>query len=192
MNKLLYLLPLLIVIFACGEQPRQNSQDGSHTILTPASVQTTSTQTVIHPTQTPLQNNYSNSKYGYSLDYPSYYSVSVISDEYVELGEKIVIEVWDRDPTAPYGDGPVIESITDVQLSSGYSAKLLTGYIGAVGGYIPQQFRRYIVKRNSFYFVVTLYALGLNVTEGNVSQIEELDHDDISPFDSIVSSMLFR
>ena len=140
------------------------------------------------PTQIPSWNTYNNPKYGYSLDYPDFYNVVTVSDEYVEIGDKIVISVWNIDPTAPLGDGPVIESTTDVQLS-GYSAKLLTGYIGSVGGYIPQQFRRFVVERNGSYFVVTLYALGLHATEGDVSQRAQLNPEDISLFDNMVTSM---
>lgn len=149
---------------------------------------TTFLETPIPPTQIPSWNNYNNPKYGYSLDYPDFYNVVTVSDEYVEIGDKIVISVWNIDPTASLGDGPVIESTTGVQLS-GYSAKLLTGYIGSVGGYIPQQFRRFIVERKGSHFVVTLYALGLHVTEGDVSQIAQLDPQDIYLFDSMVTSM---
>lgn len=144
--------------------------------------------TPIPSTQAPSWNVYNNQKYGYSLGYPGFYNAVAVSDEYVEIGDKIVVAVWNMDPTAPLGDGPVIESTTDVQLS-GYPAKLLTGYIGSVGGNIPQQFRRFVVERNGSYFVITLYALGLHATEGDVSQIAQLNPKDISLFDNMVTSM---
>ena len=84
----------------------------------------------------------------------------------------------------------VIDSTTDVQVGV-YSTKLLTGYIGAVGGYIPQQIRRFVFERNGYYFVVTLYALGLHVTEGEISQIAQLNPEDVSLFDNIVASLQF-
>ncbi len=139
-------------------------------------------------TQVSSQNVYNNSKYGYSLNYPNTYNVIVVSDEYVEIGGKITVEVMNLDPIAPRGDGSVIENISDVQLS-GYPAKLLTGYVGSVGGYIPQQFKKIVVERNGNYFVVTLYALGLQVTDGDISQIAQLASDDVSLFDSMVASM---
>ena len=92
------------------------------------------------------------------------------------------------DPAAPRGDGAVIESTSDVQFS-GYPAKLLTGYIGSVGGYMPQQFRKIVVERNGIFFVITLYALGLHVTDGDISQIAQLTTDDVSLFDNIVTSI---
>jgi hypothetical protein len=133
-------------------------------------------------------NVYNNPKYGYSLKYPAAYNVVTVSDEYVEIGDKVVVSVWDVDPTTPRGDGPVVESTTDVQLS-GYSAKLLTGYIGSVGGYIPQQYKRFIIERKDSYFVVTLYALGLHVTEGDISKIAQLNAEDVTQFDNLVASM---
>ena len=49
-------------------------------------------------------NLYNNSKYGYSLNYPDTYNIIVVSDEYVEIGSKITVEVMTVDPTAPRGD----------------------------------------------------------------------------------------
>jgi len=142
------------------------------------------------PTQAPSWNLYTNPKYGYSVAYPVIYNVMTVSDEYVEIGDKIVIMVSNVDPTSPRGDGPVIESITDIQLSA-YPAKLLTGYIGSVGGHIPQQYKTYVFKRNDYFLVITLYALGLHVTEGDVSQIAQLIPEDVAWFDNMIPSVQF-
>lgn len=139
-------------------------------------------------TQVSSQNVYNNSKYGYSLNYPNSSNITVISDEYVEIGDKITVEVMNLDPTTPRGDGAIIENTSSIQFS-GYPAKLLTGYIGSVGGYMPQQFKKIVVERNGNYFVITLYALGLHVTDGDISQITQLTPDDVSLFDGIVASI---
>ena len=133
-------------------------------------------------------NVYVNPKYGYSIEYPEFYNVVTVSEEYIEIGDKVVISVWDLDPTAAHGDDPIIESIEDVQLS-GHSAKLLTGYIGSIGGYIPQQYRRFIIERDGIYFVVTQYALGLHATEGDVTEIVQLKSEDAELFDNMVTTM---
>ena len=133
-------------------------------------------------------NTYTNPTYGYSLKYPDFYPIVVESDEYIEIGDKVVISVWNMDPTVPRGDGPVIESTQEVHLS-GYSAQLLTGYIGSIGGYIPQQYRRYVIEQKNAYLIVTLFALGLNATEGDVTQIVQLNPEDVTLFDKIVASM---
>ena len=181
MKKAIYLFPLLIGILACGTQPRL----AQSTALYPTS---SSRTTTVSP-RPPSWISYSNPKYGYSLSYPNVYAVKVISDEYVEIGEKMVMEVWDKDPTTALGDGPVIESTTDVQLPAGYSAKLLTGYIGSIGGNIPQQYRRYVIQQNNYYFIATLYALGLHATQGDISQIAQIDPNEIPLFDSLVASI---
>ena len=138
--------------------------------------------------QTSSPSTYTNFKYGYSLNYPDSYSVVAVSDEYVEIGDKIVISVWSVDPTTPRGDDPVIESTSDIQVS-GYPAKLLTGYIGAVGGYVPQQYRKIIVEREGLYFIFTLYAFGLHATEGDVSQIAQLVPEDVSIFNAMATTL---
>lgn len=144
--------------------------------------------TSVPPLQTDLPGVYNNSKYGYSLNYPDTFDIIAVNDEFVEIGNKITVEVMTVDPTAPRGDGSVIENTSDVQFS-GYPAKLLTGYIGSVGGYMPQRFKQIVVERNGKYFVLTLYALGLHVTDGDVSQIAQLAPEDLSLFDDIAASM---
>ena len=183
--KIFLLILLAFLLTACGST------------ATPISIQT---QTPIAITATSLSNTpnsiaqassqstYTNFKYGYSLNYPSSYNVIAVSDEYVEIGDKIVINVWSVDPSLPWGDDPIIESTSDIQVS-GYPAKLLTGYIGAVGGYVPQQYRKIIVERDDSYFIVTLYALGLHATEGDISQIAQLAPEDVSIFDTIVTTL---
>lgn len=181
--KKTFVILLMIVLSACATVPISSSPEP------PVSSETAPTLAPEVPeTQVPAQSIYTSTKYGYSLSYPGTLNVVVVSDEYVEIGEKITVEVMNIDPTAPRGDGAVIETISDTQVS-GYPAKLLTGYIGSVGGYIPQQFRKVVVERNGSYFVVTLYALGLHVTDGDLSKIAELAMVDISLFDNVTASM---
>lgn len=131
---------------------------------------------------------YTNPTYGYSLEYPGTLSLHAANDEYVQLGEKIEVAMWDIDPGAPLGDGPAIERVTDLQLA-GRPARLFEGYIGSVGGYIPQRFKRYVVQTDDGYFLMTLYALGLGASGGSLSQIAELDPADIQLFDTITATV---
>lgn len=171
----------MVILSACSNLPISSSSQSS---ISPSA----SPNISVSSTQTSSQNLYNNSKYGYSLNYPNTYKVTVVSDEFVEIGEKITVEVMNIDPTAPRGDGAVIENTSSIHFS-GYPAKLLTGYIGSVGGYMPQQFKKIVVERNGNYFVITLYALGLHVTDGDISQIAQLTTDDVSLFDNIAASM---
>lgn len=179
MKKSIVIL-LVIILSACSNLPISNTPQSLITFAV------TNTSTPL--SQTTLQNVYNNSKYGYTINYPDNYNVTTISDEYVEIGSKITIEVMTLDPTAPRGDGAVIESTSNIQFSN-YPAKLLTGYIGSVGGYMPQQFRKIVIERNDNYFVITLYALGLHVVDGDISQITQLVTEDVSLFDNIVASL---
>lgn len=171
---------LLIFLSACSNLPIFKARQPP--IIFPVA------NTPVSPLQTTVPGVYNNSKYGYSLTYPGEYSIVAVTDEFVEIGNKITVEVMSIDPTAPRGDGVVIESDADIQFS-GYPAKSLTGYIGSVGGYMPQQFKQIIVERNGNYFVLTLYALGLHVTDGDVSQIAQLMPEDVALFDEIEESM---
>ncbi len=171
---------LVVTLSACSNLSISNTPQPSITF--PA------TNTSIPLPQTTLNNVYKNSKYGYSIGYPDTYNVTIVSDDYVEIGSKITVEVMTVDPTAPRGDGAVIENSSDMQFS-GYPAKLLTGYIGSVGGYMPQQFKKIVVEQNGNYVVITLYALGLHVTDGDISQIAQLVPEDVSLFDTIAESM---
>lgn len=181
--KISVLIFLMAILSACSKLPVPDlSQSPIVLTVTPNS------NTSVAPTQIISQSTYNSLKYGYSLNYPSTFNITIVSEEYVEIGDKITIEVTNIDPTAPRGDGAIIESTSDIQFS-GYPAKLSTGYIGSVSGYIPQQFKKIIVERNDNYFVITLYALGLHVTNGDISQITQLTADDVSLFDNITASI---
>lgn len=171
---------LLIFLSACSDLPIFNTPRPP--IIFPAA------NTPVPLPQATLPGVYNNSKYGYSLNYPDTYDIIVVNDEFVEIGNKLTVEVMTIDPTAPRGDGAVIESASDAQIS-GYPATLLTGYVGSVGGYMPQQFKQLVIERNGNYFVLTLYALGLHITDGDISQIVQLTPEDVTLFDEIAESM---
>ena len=178
-SKLIYILSALILC-ACGIT--------STSMATPlASIPVYDTPAA--PSQIALAKTYANPQYGYAIDYPDSYTVNTVRDEYVEIGKKIVIEV---EQTIPNADGPVLvtESTADL-LVSGFSATLTTGHIDSIGGYIPQQFRRIVIHPIGPNIVITLYALGLHATDGDISQIAPLDPEDISLFDKIVTSFRF-
>ncbi|MBV6395152.1 MAG: hypothetical protein HFACDABA_00723 [Anaerolineales bacterium] len=145
----------------------------------------------ISPTVEQVWIAYESGRYGYGISFPQSLKVNVVSDEYVEVGDAIVIGVMTTDPAALRGDGPVFESSSNVQIGL-YPARLLTGYIGAIGGHIPQQFRMYVFQRADYYLTVTLYALGLHIMDGDASQIAPLDPNDVARFDRIVESIRFH
>jgi hypothetical protein len=58
-------------------------------------------------------------------------------------------------------------------------------------GYIPQQCRRIIVKPIGPNIIISLYALGLHATEGDISKIAQLNSEDISLFNEMVATLKF-
>jgi hypothetical protein len=186
--KILIFTITLLIVSACTI-PAASSPTPTEIPIIPSATSLPNTPTP--STQVPSWNTYNNGTYGYSLEHPDFYQVTVVSDEHIEIGDKLLITVSNMDPATPLGDGPVIESKADVPVS-GYSAQLLTGYIGSIGGNIPQQIRRYVFERDGYFLIITFYALGLHAIEGDVSQIAPLDPNDISLFDTIVTTLRFR
>ena len=192
MKKLIPFQLLLLLTLACSfVWPIQPPQP-TPTIVpdSPTAAPSPTIIATISPTVEQVLIAYENERYGYGISFPQNLRVNVVSDEYVEIGDKIVINMMTMDPTKIPGDRPVFESSTDVQVGL-YPARLLTGYIGAIGGYIPQQFHMYIFARNDNFLTITLYALGLRAAGGDLSQVVPLNPDDVPKFDSIVMSLRF-
>lgn len=143
------------------------------------------------PSPTPSYSLYQNRQYGFSISYPDFWPLYVQTDQYIKFGEKVVIIISDMDPLQPMGDRPVYETITDVQVGS-QPGKLVMGYLGGVGGFVPQQLRMYIFERNGIYFMPTLYALGLKEANIYSTEIVPLQPEDQKVFDDMVAGFRFE
>lgn len=186
MKKLIPLQLILLLTLACTFT--WQLQPSTPTATAPSS---TTTQLILPPPPTPSYSVYQNQKYGFSFSHPDFWPVTMQSDEYIEIGDKVVVGVWTTDPISLPGDRPIYETITDAKPGA-YPARLVTGYMGSIGGYLPQQIRMYIFEQNGVYITFTLYALGLNVMEGDVSQVAPLFSEDVSIFDNIVAGLRFE
>jgi hypothetical protein len=134
---------------------------------------------------------YTNPTYNFSLNHPADYAEVAQNDDWVEIGPRLVVRVSTTDPTDLRGDGPIFETKEDVSYLR-YPAKRYTGYIGAVGGYIPQQYRMYVFHENGVYVIVTLYALGLHATDGDLSQVVPMKPGDDALIDLVAASVEFH
>ena len=192
MKKLILFQFLLLITLACSFIWPIQSLPPTPTVVPdfPTVAPSPTIIATISPTVEQVWTAYENERYGYGISFPQNLKVTVYSEEFVHIGDKIVIGVMTMAPTDMPGDRPIFETSTDVQVGA-YPAKLLTGYIGAIGGYIPQQFRMYLFQRADHYVTVTLYALGLNVTEGDMSQIVTLNPEDVPGFELIIASLRF-
>jgi hypothetical protein len=143
------------------------------------------------PTQTATSENwktYSNPEYGFSIDYPSELEVTSRQDnKSLYIGEKINVWVSDINPLDCRGDCPLVENTESTTLA-GLQATKVTGYIGAIGGNIPQRYLRYILQRNNRYFIFTLYALSYKATMNDVATIRPLYESDIVLFEQVLKT----
>jgi hypothetical protein len=108
------------------------------------------------------------------------------------LGKQIQISISEADPLECRGDCPVIEETESVTLG-GQAATKVSGYIGAVGGSIPQQYVSYIVQREGQYYRFVVYALSSEDTSDaqDMTTIHPLQAEDLELFEKIMSTLTF-
>jgi hypothetical protein len=134
---------------------------------------------------------YSNTEYKFSIQHPA--DLKVVPQTfgpYFTIGEQIQIAVSDYNPLDCRGDCPVQEKIESVEIA-GQEATRIQGYIGAIGGFIPQQYLSYVIHTNNKYYIFTLYAVGLDDTSGMTDPIRPLKEEDIDLFEQIMQTLEF-
>ncbi len=106
-------------------------------------------------------------------------SLELVQDGSLErwfLGDQISAEVlpyensWITCFYKSVGDCPFVEEDEIVQVN-GVEARKVSGYIGAVGGYIPQEFITYIFDLGDQALVLTVYALPFGTETVDIDQI---------------------
>ncbi len=123
---------------------------------------------VVTPTPEVTVSTYTNTAYGYSVQYPNGLELEGASDsQFVWLDKQIYIYASDFNPEEPHGDAPVIETAQDTMIGPN-TARHLSGYSGAVGGNTPQRYESFVIKHNNLYYQFIAY---------------ELKRDDVQPVD---------
>ena len=134
---------------------------------------------------------YSNSKYGFSLNYPTYLEIKLSeNDNSLYIGEQIYVWISDINPLECRGDCPLVEN-TEPATVAGLEATKVTGYIGAVGGIIPQRYLQYILKHDNRYYSFTLWALRRDAKNECCSVIWPLNDNDIALFEQLLNTLTF-
>lgn len=133
---------------------------------------------------------YTNPTYGYSVDYPPEVALQAERDELVWLDGQLSILVSSFNPEEALGDTPVIETAADT-LISGFSARRLTGYIGAVGGSTPQRYESIVIPHEGSFYVFTIYELKNDVMLPADRELGEIPPAARALFEQIVSSFRF-
>ncbi len=86
------------------------------------------------------------------------------------------------------GDCPVKEEDTQVEIN-GLPARRVKGYLGAVGGYIPQEYLTYIFALDDEQLVFTVYALPFDTPYQQITQIWPLEGMALELFERTVRTI---
>jgi len=136
---------------------------------------------------------YTDVAHGFSFRYPAALTLefSPLVDGYntVFVGDKIQIQTSSTDPLVCQGDCPMMGSNEPVTIA-GREARLVRGYIGSVGGNIPQRFMLYLIHSGSTYISLTLFAAGRqDQSVDDPSVIVPLQQADIELFNRLVQTV---
>lgn len=114
-----------------------------------------------------------------------------------KLGDQIQIEIlgptrsWITCFDQGLGDCPFVESDQMVQIGE-QDVRRVKGYIGSVGGNIPQEFLVYIFELGDKALVFTLYALPFDADLTEVSMIWPLDGMELDLFERTVQTVIIH
>lgn len=155
-------------------------------------------QPTIQPTEEPLLEgwtSYTSDQYGFSLNHPA--DLEVVLSEFdnpplarFAVGDQIEIRINEFNPLECRGDCPVVEQ-TESAVVDTFPATRMTGYIGAVGGNIPQQYVTYFLPRGERFFAITLYALGFGGQSDDLATIRPFNEDDVAMFEQLLATVSF-
>lgn len=203
-NTLLWIF-LAILLFGTGFSVAKVLPDNISTLL---SSQTTTTPIQLRqltPTPDPTANwkTYSDQNKVYEFKYPQNYSLSHFAGDNspILLNNQIDWEITQHSAGECKGDCPVIINKRDATIN-GYQATIYNGWVGSVGGEIPQTFIKYEVREpgtvridGSNYFVITLWELDRRyAVQKNYSSTRNpgtINQDDQITFDQILSTFRF-
>jgi hypothetical protein len=135
---------------------------------------------------------YTDAAYGFSLRYPAALTLDLGPEtdgqRIIFVGDKIQVRLSPTDPLVCQGECPMLESTQPVTVA-GRQARLARGYIGSIGGNIPQHFMLYLFDYGSAYISLTLYAASRNASLVDSSVILPLQGSDIELFDRMVQTL---
>ena len=173
----------LLMCAACNLSQQQTS------IITPT-VDIAPTNASIPTAETSLT-TYSNTAYGYSIQYPEGLALEGASDsQYVWLDRQIYMYVSEVDPEKPMGDAPVIEQAQNTMIGA-YTARHLNGYIGAVGGSTPQRYESFVITHNNRYYQFIAYELKRDNVQPIDRTMGAVPADALALLTQIVTSLRF-
>lgn len=167
----------------------------------PQNVATSSPQpsTTLSPTTSPDPTanwkTYTNARHAYTIQYPQEYTVKEDRNS-IWIGDQIEIEVLNYLPNYPkYGEGcgETIKKEDSIKIF-GMQVRKIDGLdLCIIGGNTLQTYKRYILKKDENYYILTLWELPSTVI-GNISPDRdpaEISQDKIQIFNQILSTFRF-
>jgi hypothetical protein len=144
------------------------------------------------PTPTPGWETYSNRTFGFSISHPPGFQTPAedAADPFGYIGEQVFFNVTEVSPLDCRGDCPVIETNESV-LVAGLSATRLTGFIGSVGGNVPQQYQSYVFENGGRFYNLTLYALPRGAAATDIETLQPLKAEDVQVFEQMLATFKF-
>jgi hypothetical protein len=134
---------------------------------------------------------YTNSKHGFTFQYPNGLVLNEdAGKDFLFLDDQIFIQVMDHDPQDARGDGPVVESTEAVQIGS-FAARRMRGYIGSVGGGIPQRYESIVIPQKGKFYIFIAYELKRNVNLPLDRQLGPVPPNILNLLNQIVSTLRF-
>jgi hypothetical protein len=145
-----------------------------------------------NPTPDTTLITYNNATYGYTFEYPANMPLDGdTNSQFLWIDRRINVNVADKNPETPAGDAPVIENAQEVMIGVN-NARLLKGYIGAVGGNTPQRYETYVIQNDGRYYQFTAYELKNNVVQPATRKMGDVPADTLALLQQIVTTLRFN
>lgn len=120
-----------------------------------------------------------------------------IKGQYHFIGKQVEFFVgednirWVACQEEPLGDGcPPIDEVVETEIG-GKKASRIEGYIGSIGGNIPQRYVTYIFEQGDDNFIFTLWALPKDAEVENLETTWLIRDQDLDTFEKMLDSLVF-
>jgi hypothetical protein len=157
--RLRLIVPILLLCAACQvqveiEQPANPIPQDAAAIAAP----TEPVVTLPAAPQDIALLGYTNAAYNYAFNYPATSAIAEDAPESVWVDNQIHILISAINPELARGGGIVIDTSEDTLVGTS-PARRLTGFIGAIGGNIPQRYQKIAIPRGDVFITITVYEL---------------------------------
>ncbi len=137
---------------------------------------------------------YRDEQHDFSFKYPAALGLEagpiVDGNRVLFLSDKIRIQTSAKDPLVCQGECPMIEK-TETLTIAGREARRVRGYIGSIGGNVPQYFLMYLIRLGNTFVSFQLFAESREASTDDPSYIRDLKEEDVDLFERIMQTVEF-